>query len=122
MAIAVRRFAALSGIVLVLLGIVGLFSNHLLGWFHLHVMHTTIYLLLGVLGLLASSQEGYAYRYSQVIGIGFIVLAVLGIFVKDLFGLMALGLSDHVLHFILGAAGLYFGYVLVESDSHQPAL
>ncbi|WP_245585894.1 DUF4383 domain-containing protein [Paenibacillus pinihumi] len=117
MAIAVRRFAALSGIVLLLLGTLGFFTSHLFGLFHLDVTHSVVHLVFGVLGVLAASHNGYAYRYAQVLGIVFIVLAVLGFFIKDLFGLMAVGLSDNVLHFIIGAAGLYFGYVMVESQA-----
>ncbi|MBJ6361449.1 DUF4383 domain-containing protein [Paenibacillus sp. MAHUQ-46] len=114
---AVRRFAALSGFVFLLLWALGFFTSHLFGLFHLNVTHNVIHLVFGVLGLLAASQDGYAYRYSQVLGIVFIILAVLGFFVKNLFGLLTFGLSDNVLHFIIGAVGLYFGFVLVESPS-----
>ncbi|RXZ84727.1 DUF4383 domain-containing protein [Paenibacillaceae bacterium] len=116
---AVRRFAALIGIIFLLVGVLGFFYDSLFGWFHLDTTHNVIHLVVGVLGLLAASQEGYAYRYSQVLGIFYMVMAVLGVFVKDLFGLMHVGLSDNILHFIVGAIALYFGYVVIETSGQS---
>ena len=116
---AVRRFAALIGIVFVLLGIIGFINPHAFGRFHLDTTHNILHLVVGLLGLLAAWGEGYATRFSQAIGILYMLMAVLGFFTKDLFGFMHVGLSDNVLHFIVGAIALYFGYVLV--DDEQPA-
>ncbi|WP_020617703.1 DUF4383 domain-containing protein [Paenibacillus daejeonensis] len=112
---AARRFAALAGLVFGFMGIVGLFADQLFGLLHLHSSHTVLYLLAGLLGLLAASEEGYACRYAQVLGTVTIVLSVLGVFTGNVFGLMTLGLADHILHFITGAIALYIGFVLVES-------
>ncbi|XEC93818.1 DUF4383 domain-containing protein [Paenibacillus tarimensis] len=114
---AMRRFAALAGIVFLLLGIVGFFTDHLFSLFHLDTTHNIIHLAAGVLGLLAASDTGYARRFSQLLGIVYMAMAVLGVFVKDLFGLMHVGLSDNVLHFVVGAIALYFGYVIDEAES-----
>lgn len=110
-----RRFAALAGLLFGLIGIYGLFSDQLFGMFHLHASHTVLYLAAGALGLLAASEEGYASRYAQVLGMVCIVLTVLGVFTGDLFGLMTLGLADHILHFVVAAVALYIGFVMVES-------
>jgi hypothetical protein len=112
---AVRRFSALIGIVFLLLGLLGFFITHLFGIFHLDTTHNVIHLAVGILGLLAAANEGYAFRFSQLLGIVYMVMAVLGVFVKDLFGMMHVGLAENVLHFVVGAIALYFGYVLVES-------
>jgi len=113
---AVRRFAALSGLVLLLLGIIGFINPHAFGWFHLDTTHNVIHVVVGLLGLLAASGEGYAFRFSQMTGLLFMLMAVLGFFTKDLFGLMHVGLTDNVLHFIVGAIALYFGYVLTGEE------
>lgn len=114
MGIVVRRFAALTGLVFLLLGLYGFIDPHGFGLFHLNTTHNVIHLVVGVLGLAAASGAGYAYRYSQVVGVLYMLLAVLGVFVKNLFGLMHVGIADNVLHFVVGAIALYFGYVLVE--------
>lgn len=114
MGIAVRRFAAGTGLFFLLFGLYGFIDPHGFGLFHLGTTHNVIHLIVGVLGLAAASGEGYAYRYAQVVGVLYMLLAVLGVFVKDLFGLMHVGLSDNILHFLVGAIALYFGYVLVE--------
>ena len=113
---AVRRFAALVGLVLLLLGIIGFINPHTFGWFHLDTTHNVIHVAVGLLGLLAASGEGYAFRFSQATGLLFMLMAVLGFFTKDLFGLMHVGLTDNVLHFILGAIALYFGFVLTGEE------
>lgn len=112
---AVRRFAALTGLVFLLLGLYGFIDPGGFGLFHLGAAHNVIHLIVGLLGLAASSGEGYAYRYAQVIGVFYLLLAVLGVFTGDLFGLMHVGLADNALHFVVGAIALYFGFVVSES-------
>jgi hypothetical protein len=112
---AVRRFAAVTGLVFLLLGVYGYIDPNGFGLFHLGGAHNVIHLIVGLLGLAAAFGEGYAYRYSQVVGVFYLLLAVLGVFTGDLFGLMHLGLADNVLHFVVGAIALYFGFVLSEA-------
>ncbi|MBD2844287.1 DUF4383 domain-containing protein [Paenibacillus sp. IB182496] len=112
---AARRFAALVGIVFLFLGILGFFYSNLFGLFHLNTPQNVIHLVAGVLGLLASSYVGYAYRFAQVLGIVFLTLAVLGVLTRDTLGLMPAGLAENVLHFAVGAIALYVGYVVIES-------
>mgnify|MGYP001157859953 FL=1 len=112
---AVRRFAAITGLVFLLLGLYGYIDPGGFGLFHLGGAHNVIHLIVGILGLAASFGEGYAFRYSQVVGVLYLLLAVIGVFTGTLFGLMHVGLADNVLHFVVGAIALYFGFVLSES-------
>ncbi|GGG04711.1 DUF4383 domain-containing protein [Paenibacillus abyssi] len=113
---AARRFAALVGIVFLLIGVLGFFYNHLFGIFHVDTTHNIIHLVVGVLGIFAASHEGYAYRFAQALGIVFMAMAVLGFFIKDLFGLMHVALAENILHFVVGAIALYLGYVVAEAS------
>ncbi|PZD94928.1 hypothetical protein DNH61_14895 [Paenibacillus sambharensis] len=109
---AVRRFSALTGLVFLLLSLTGFISPRLLGLLQLDMVHRIMYLVVGVLGLLAASHEGYSLRFSQVIGVFYLALAVLGVFTGSLFGMLHGDLPDHVLHFLTGAIALYFGFVV----------
>lgn len=120
MQLAVRRFSALSGLVFLLLGVIGFISPHLFGLFHLHGLHNAIHLVFGILGLLAAGNAGYARRYAQALGIVFLAMAVIGVFTRSILGIMPAGLSDHVLHFIAGAVGTYFGFVLTSDEEARP--
>ncbi|MCF2943562.1 DUF4383 domain-containing protein [Paenibacillus tarimensis] len=109
---AVRRFSALTGLVFLLLGMTGFISPVLLGLLQLDMAHRIIYLVVGLLGLLAAAHEGYGLRFSQVVGVFYLALAALGVLTGSLFGMLQGGLPDHVLHFLTGAIALYFGFVV----------
>jgi hypothetical protein len=116
---AVRRFAALVGILFLMLGLLGFIFKHLFGIFHLDTTQNVIHLIFGLLGLLAAFDEDFAYRFSQVLGIVYMVLAVFGVLAKDVFGLMHAGVAENVLHFVVGAIALFFGYVISETAARS---
>lgn len=113
---AVRRFAALVGIVFLLLGLLGFMFTNLFWVFKFHTAHNVIHLLVGLAGMAASFDRGVSFRFSKLLGIFYIVMAVLGVFTKDLFGLLPQGIAENALYFFTGAIALYFGYVLMEEN------
>jgi len=132
-----RRFAMIFGIVFLLVGILGFVPgvNHmhhgdpqtehlsvggpghgdLLGLFHVNVLHNGVHLLFGVMGLAMSRTLGAARSYFRIVGVAYLLLAVMGLIsaanMWNTFGLVPIHGNDVWLHAILGAAGIYFGFI-----------
>ena len=112
-----KWFARLTGVAFLLVGISGFFTELLFGLFHLGTSHNIIHLAVGVLGILSSLELRNAKLFAQGLGILYMLIGVLGVFVPDLFGLMHVGLEDNLLHLIVGAIALYFGFVIEEAPT-----
>jgi hypothetical protein len=132
-----RRFAMIFGIIFLLVGILGFIPgvNHmhhgdpaaehlsvggpghgdLLGLFHVNVLHNGVHLLFGVMGLAMSRTLGAARSYFRIVGVAYLLLAVMGLIAAanmwNTFGLVPIHGNDVWLHAILGAAGIYFGFI-----------
>jgi len=132
-----RRFAMIFGVVFLLVGILGFVPgvNHmhhgdpqterlsvggpghgdLLGLFHVNVLHNGVHLLFGVMGLVMSRTLGAARSYFRIVGVAYLLLAVMGLIsaanMWNTFGLVPIHGNDVWLHAILGAAGIYFGFI-----------
>lgn len=107
-----RLYARWIGIIFTVIGVLGFFVQDLFGILHLHTAHNVFHLLIGIAGIAASVLPGWALRYTQISGIAYLLLGVLGFFVPNLFGLMHLALSDNIVHLAFGAIGTYIGFVL----------
>lgn len=107
-----RIYARWIGSIFTVIGVIGFFVQDLFGILHLHTAHNVFHLLIGITGIAASVLPGWALRYTQISGIAYLLLGILGFFVPELFGLMHLALSDNIVHLIFGALGTYIGFVL----------
>ncbi len=87
--------------------------GYLFGFFPVNILLTLIHLGVGIWGFFAFRSYDAAKLYAEVTGIGFIVLAVMGLIrvLDTTFGIMPLFGADVVLHALTGLFGLYFGYV-----------
>ena len=117
-----RKVALIFGIVFLLVGILGFVTPGgmgmaadppaamLLGLFPINLLHNVVHLAFGVWGLVASRSWGGAKAFTQIGGIIYIVLAVLGFVVPTTFGLIPIGGNDIWLHAALGVvlAGIGF--------------
>ena len=110
----VRRVAMVFGIVFLLVGILGLVvpggmqmganpaPAMLLGMFPVNLLHNVVHLLFGAWGVLAARSFAGAKTYCTVGGIIYIVLAICGFVIPDVFGLIPIGGADIWLHAVLG--------------------
>jgi len=133
----INRIVALTlGVVFTLIGIVGYFipmENNtgvqaLFGIFDVDMVHNTIHLLFGILGI-AAAFTGFSRRYNQAFGVIYIVLALLGLIPALYFpagtyghdhglflGLIHLSIADHILHLVTGIAGAVVGFGLLDGN------
>jgi hypothetical protein len=133
-----RTFAMILGVVFVFVGLIGFcpFFNrhhmddtqdlivtgpgtgHLLGLFHVNVLHNLVHLLFGVLGI-AMARTGRAVLYCRIVAIAYGVLAVLGMIptanIWHTFGLIPIEYHDVWLHALIALAAAVFGWMVNES-------
>jgi uncharacterized protein DUF4383 len=92
---------------------VGTTGGALLGLFQVNVLHNIVHLAIGVALIVAGLRsDAAARRANQVIGVLYLVLFVLGLFlVGSALNLVALNGQDNILHLVLGVAlaGVGFG-------------
>ena len=106
------QFARVVGVVLLVLGIVGLFvSTEILGLLSSAILEDIIHLAAGgLLAFLGFSRRpnGLLTMVVLVLGITLLVSGILGFFVPDLFGLLDPPWTtlDNVIHVALGAASI----------------
>ncbi len=89
-------------------------ADRLWGLFPVNFLHNLVHLAFGVWGLIASRSHAASRSYALLAGALYIVLAVLGLFFPDGFGLVPLGGNDIWLHAFLGAALLVAGLTLAS--------
>ncbi|MHB1132289.1 MAG: DUF4383 domain-containing protein [Chloroflexota bacterium] len=127
----VRQFATVMGVVFLLIGVGGFIGplvqgstgeffysgqGELLGLFHIDPLHNIAHLLFGVAGVLAGMGSWSASRsYAQITGIAYGLLFLLGLYTASqnvglLGDLLMFNAADNVLHVLITAAALYFGF------------
>ena len=132
-----RRAALLFGIVFLAVGVLGFIPGvnrmhhgdpqtenlhvggpghgNLLGLFHVNVLHNAVHLLFGVVGLAMSRTLGAARGYFRIVGVAYLLLAVMGLIsaqnMWNTFGLVPIHGHDVWLHALLGVVGIYFGFI-----------
>jgi hypothetical protein len=107
-----KTYAMVIGGVLAAVGVLGFFNNPILGLFAVNTLHNIVHLLSGGLGLwLANSGKGQ--MFNQYFGIAYTVIAVLGfipVTAGILSSVLAITMTDTVLHAALGLISLGIGY------------
>ncbi|BAU49069.1 membrane protein [Sulfurifustis variabilis] len=121
-----KRAAVVFGIAFIAAGILGFVpgittsDGYLLGIFHVNAAHNVIHLVSGAAALYAGMQsESLSRLYFQVFGVIYALVALLGLFYgrEPLLGFIAHNPADVVLHLVIAAAALYFGFGYRE---HRP--
>lgn len=108
-----KSYALILGIVLTLVGIWGFFTDSILGLFSVNTLHSTVHLLVGLVGIYAGTKTD-GKMYNMVFGWAYGALGVLGFipFVSDIImGLLSTNTADNVLHLAIGivSLGVYYG-------------
>jgi hypothetical protein len=105
------KFTKWTGVFFLVLGIIGLFVEHIGGLIHFDALHNAIHLLFGLWAFGAATNEYNALRYVRTVGIFYILMTIFGVVSPSMFGMMGMELSENIIHFIIGAWGLYIGFV-----------
>lgn len=123
-----KRAAIIFGIAFIAAGILGFIpgittdDGHLLGLFQVDAVHNVVHLVSGAVALWAGyKSEHAAHVYFQVFGVVYLLVAILGLFFGDrpLLGIMAHNTADIVLHFLIAAIALYFGFAVKEGKGRM---
>jgi hypothetical protein len=129
-----QKLAAVFGVVFILVAIMGFIapggmqmqptdpvtSAQAMGMFPVNLAHNIVHLLFGLWGLAASRSWSGSSSFFRTGGIIYAVLAVLGFFFPDGFGLVPLGGNDIWLHVVLAVAMLAIGFTAKEGP--RPAV
>lgn len=107
-----KTFALVLGIVLLLVGIWGFFTDSILGIFGVNVAQSVLHVIAGIFGVYVGTK-GMGSGYNSSIGWIGIVLAVLGFVpgAKDLLmSLLNINMATTYLHLVIGvvALGVYY--------------
>lgn len=128
-----KYFALITGIMFVLIGVMGFIpgfvqeptathdmpglsfttgAGYLLGIFPINVLHNVVHLLVGILGIVASNTLGSTRLYSGALAIFYGLLAVMGLFppTQATLGLIPIFGNDVWLHGLTAAIATYFGF------------
>lgn len=125
----VRQYAAVVGVVLLLLGIVGLIINlaspstkYLLNFLNIELVENIIYIVTG--GLLAyvglaQNNASVARMVVIVLSAIYLLVGIVGLFSNTVFGLIPSGYiwGDNVLHLALGIIGLGIAVLMPRNTS-----
>lgn len=126
----VRLFALISGIIYLLIGILGFIPGfvtftgvapelavdagygYLFGLFPINVLHNIVHLAVGFWGILAYRSYLGSKTYSKALAIFYGVLAVMGFFpiLRTTFGLIPIFGHDIWLHALTAIIAAYFGF------------
>lgn len=112
-----RMIAILFGIGFIFAGVAGFLPNFtpngfLFGVFAIGLMHNIVYLVSGVIAIMAATSYKYAKLYFRVFGIIYAIVAILG-FIRggDLY-IMQMNMADNFLHLIISIIALYLGFFM----------
>lgn len=109
---------SIASVVLLLVGVLGFFSDPLFGIFAVDPLHNIVHLLTGVLGLLAISMD-WEQMFVKVFGVVYAVIALLGFFTGGVLGMIMVNTADNILHLVIALVFLYLGFVGVKEESMQ---
>lgn len=117
-----RSFAIVFGAVYLLVGILGLIlPSPLLGIFGVNLLHDIVHIGVGGLWLAAAFGgvlgTDSSRRASQLIGIVYLVVAILGFALPELmYRLLVIDMADNFLHLGTAALALYFGFAAPRTE------
>jgi hypothetical protein len=127
-----RIITSVFGAAFIVLGVLGFVPNliteadglkYLFNLFVVEILHQILYIVSGVVALLAASSQRYSRWYLQIFGIAYAVIALAGLVQGDtVLGAFAVNAGSNALHVTFAAALLAAGFGLPTDDpSFKPA-
>ncbi|MBX4198119.1 DUF4383 domain-containing protein [Candidatus Parcubacteria bacterium] len=116
-----KKLAVVFGIVFVLVGVLGFFSNPIVGtdgYFVTDTIHNVVHLLIGIVLLIgAGAGEGASALWLKIFGVVYLVLFVDGLIEGDmLLGFVKQNTHDTYFHLVLGIVLLIAGFTARKSS------
>ena len=108
-----KQFATWLGVILLVVGLWGLFNGSMLMWFQVNSTHNWVHIISGILGLLAglTAAGAYAGTFNKVFGIVYLLVAILGfVGVTAIVDLLMLNTEDNWLHLVIGVVTAWVGF------------
>ncbi len=116
-----RIFTFIFGIIFILLGIVSFIPEwkRLSFYLHINIWDSFLYLFSGLYGICATLLKiSTCRRYFQIMGVFYLVLAILGLFYgkKEIFGILASNLFTTWFHAAIGIFSIILGWASYERN------
>lgn len=109
-----KVYALWGGIILLVLGVIGLFVGDTLIGLNSETLEDIIHLVAGLLLGWAGWRGGAAQAslWSKVFGVVFLVVGIVGLFNRTIFGIFSAGMgtSDNIVHLVYGVLGVWAGW------------
>jgi len=108
----VRLYARMTGIVLLLIGLMGFMMDDFMGLIQFDIVHNTIHLLMAVVALyigFGTEDTWLSHLFAEVMGFVLVVLGLMGFINPTFFGLLGpfhLEPVENLLHLVLGLWGI----------------
>lgn len=94
--------------------------GHLLGLFHVNILHNLVHIVFGAMGIVMARAEK-ACDYCRFVAIAYGILAILGLIpamkLQYTFGLIPIEGHDVWLHALIAIAAAYFGWAASPSTA-----
>ncbi|HEY4515671.1 MAG TPA: DUF4383 domain-containing protein [Candidatus Paceibacterota bacterium] len=112
-----KKLAKVFGIIFILVGLLGFIGNPVIGemgFFHSDMIHNLIHIVSGLILLLAAAK-GAASMWLKILGIIYLLVAVLGFMMIDstgmayVLGIISVNSADNWLHLVLGLIFVWAG-------------
>lgn len=108
-----KQYATWLGVILLIVGLWGLFNGAMLVLFQVNGVHNWVHILSGVLALLAglTAAGHYAGAYNRAFGIIYLLVGILGFLnLGFLVEMLMLNTADNVLHAVIGVVTSWVGF------------
>lgn len=104
-----KSYAKWGGIILLVLGVVGLFQKPTFIGLNTELVETLIHLVAGAILVYGGTRgtDAQAASWSKIFGVIFLVVGIVGFVLPKLFGLLQVGLGtfDNIVHLAYGVLG-----------------
>lgn len=117
-----KLFMRVFGVVFVLIGVGGFFlpmDGALGGLLHLSTPHNLIHLISGIIFLVVSGRDDYSKLVAKIFGLVYLLVAILGLFMDNIFGLVMVTPAIEVIHFLVALLALVVGFTNVGSSTDK---
>jgi hypothetical protein len=115
-----RLAAIVLGIIFVLLGLLGFFTDPVLGLFAVNPLHNLIHIVSGIVLLAGAYSNLGSGPALKIVGIVYVLITILGFFMTGaggmLLGVVANNTADNWLHLIFAVLMLVAGFALPDDD------
>lgn len=126
-----KTISIIIGLIFLLIGAMGYFPNSIVGpgaFFETNNLHNIVHVLFGLIIIFAAfASESSLARWLKIVGLLYLIVAVLGFFAVDetglgqILGLIMVNSSDNWLHVVLGFLLLGIGYWITNSEPERIA-